>query len=71
MKRKQELRPGDGVDVRVFKWNGSFADGHVNDREAWIPGTVHHVDDSTVTILIHEGIKYRVYPFESSDWRPA
>jgi hypothetical protein len=32
---------------------------------------VHHVDDSTVTILIHESMERRVYPFESSDWRPA
>jgi len=71
MKSKNELKPGDGVDVRVLRWNGSFVNGHVDAREAWIPGAVVYVDDSTVTVMVYEFAERRTYPIDSTDWRPA
>ena len=58
------INPGDPVDVRVVRWNGSFANGHVDSRETWIPGTVSRVDESTLDIFIHEAAERRTYPME-------
>lgn len=66
-----DLKPGDPVDVRVMRWNGSFVAGHVDAREAWIIGSVARVDDATVDIYIPEAAERRTYPIESKDWRRA
>jgi len=70
MKSKNELQPGDGVDVRVVRFlSNGILDGFTT-REEWIPGCVRFIDDLTVTVLIY-GHGLRAYPIKSNDWRPA
>jgi hypothetical protein len=71
MTPKNELKVGDGVDVRITRLlSCGIRDGFTT-RDEWIPGSVSSIGDDTVTIFVHEQCARRVYPIDSSDWRPA
>jgi hypothetical protein len=70
VKTKQELQPGDGVDILVARLlSNGIRDGFTT-REEWLPGAVRRIDDSTVTVFIY-GQGLRDYPINDDRWRPA